>query len=183
MSTERRLSSSLFVLLAVAMWLAGSPVCAQTLWKDTQAGSSLRTIQHRFPTASRPTSPTNLADGSQELLRLPNVTAQGHVFDVLFFFNQDRLTQVSLELQEEGGAAFALQTFRGLKMAFETKYGAPDSEQDQTFDAPTGAGAFRSASWRSEQTLITLSYATAAGRLVVLNVAYRLVTARKTDDI
>ncbi|KRA16805.1 hypothetical protein ASD69_08585 [Lysobacter sp. Root604] len=165
------------------LWLTATPSHAQTLWKDTQAGASLRTIQQQFSGAAHPTSPTMLADGSRELLRLPNTPAQGHAFDALFFFKQDRLTQVSLELQEKGGAVFALQTFRDLKSAFDAKYGAPDDEQDQTFDTATGTATFRSASWRSGRTLITLSYATAAGKLVVLNVAYRLAAERKTDDI
>ncbi|MGN7918757.1 hypothetical protein [Lysobacter sp. 22409] len=183
MNARRRLPNSLFALLAMAMWLAGSPVHAQTLWNDIQVGTSLRTIEHRFPAAARPASPTSLGDGSRELLRLSNVTAQGHSFHALFFFKQNKLTQVSLELQEKGGAIFALQTFRDMKGAFEAKYGAPDGEQDQNFNAPNGTGTFRSASWRSERTLITLSYAVAAGELVVLNVAYRLAAERKTDDI
>ena len=62
-------------------------------------------------------------------------------------------------------------------------YQFADDEQNQDFDAPTGPASFRSASWRSGRTLITLSYATAAGKLIVLNVAYRLAAERKTEDI
>ncbi|KRD79736.1 hypothetical protein ASE43_02215 [Lysobacter sp. Root983] len=144
---------------------------------------SEETVQQQFPTAARPTAPTKLADGSRELLRLPETLIQGHTFDALFFFNAGTLRQVNLELQETGGAVFALQTYRGIKDAFNTKYGPPDDEQDQTFQASTGTASFRSASWRSGRTWITLSYATAGGRLVVMNVAYRAVTARDTDDI
>jgi len=159
------------------------PAHSQALWKETEVGKSLEATQRQFPKAIRPSLPTQLGDGSRELLRLPNTTVQGHVFDALFFFKQGKLTQVSLELQEKGGAVFALQTFRDIKSAFDAKYGAPDEEEDQQFNAPTGPAAFRSASWRSKRTLITLSYATAAGRLVILNVAYRLATDRNNDDI
>jgi hypothetical protein len=165
------------------LWGASLPARAQTLWKDTQVGMSLQSIQKQFPKAARPSQPTQLADGSRELLRLSDTDVQGHVFDALFFFRQGKLTQVSLELQEHGGAVSALQTFRSLKTAFDAKYGAPDEEQDRNFDAPTGPASFRSASWRSGRTWITLSYATAAGKLIVLNVAYRLTKDRKIDDI
>jgi hypothetical protein len=173
------------VIPVFTIWLAciAVPAHSQALWKDSQVGMSLQATQKQFPKAIRPSAPTQLGDGSRELLRLQNAIVQDHAFDALFFFKQGKLTQVSLELQEQGGAVFALQTFRGIKAAFDAKYGAPDGEEDQQFDAPTGPATFRSASWRSKQTLITLSYATAAGRLVVLNVAYRLATDRKTDDI
>ncbi len=179
-SRQYRLST---LLLAFALSLFGLPTHAQVLWKDVRVGESTTSIQKRFPKATRPSTPTSLSDGSIELLRLPNTTVQGHAFDALFFFKQEKLTQTSLELRESGGAVFALQTFRTLKSAFEAKYGAPDDEQNQDFDAPTGPASFRSASWRSGRTLITLSYATAAGKLIVLNVAYRLAAERKTEDI
>jgi len=98
---------------------------------------SLAAIQRQFPKAILPSTPAQLTDGSRELLRLPNASVQDHVFDALFFFKQGKPTQVSLELQEQGGAVFELQTFRGIKAAFDAKYGAPDGEEDQQFDAPT----------------------------------------------
>lgn len=170
-------------VFAILLSCIAVPAHCQALWKDSQVGMSLAAIQRQFPKAIRPSTPTQLRDGSRELLRLSNASVQDHVFDALFFFKQGKLTQVSLELQEQGGAVFALQTFRGIKAAFDAKYGAPDGEEDQQFDAPTGPATFRSASWRSGRTLITLSYATATGRLVVLNVAYRLATDKRTDDI
>lgn len=180
---------------ALLRWLLGIPalvillLCvpvsarSQALWKETEVGKSLEATQRQFPKAVHPSTPTQLGDGSRELLRLPNTIVQNHTFDALFFFKQGKLTQISLELQEQGGAVFALQTFLDIKSAFDAKYGAPDEEEDQQFNAPTGPAAFRSASWRSRRTLITLSYATAAGRLVVLNVAYRLATDKNNDDI
>ncbi len=170
-------------VFAILLTCIAVPAHSQALWKEAQVGMSLEATQRQFPKAMRPSSPTQLGDGSRELLRLPNANVQGHAFDALFFFKKGKLTQVSLELQEQGGAVFALQTFRSIKAAFDAKYGAPDGEENQQFNAPTGPAAFRTASWRSRRTLITLSYATAAGRLVVLNVAYRLATDRKTDDI
>lgn len=172
-------------MAVAAIWLlcVATPAHSQVLWKKSQTGMSLEATQRQFPKAIRPSAPTQLSDGSRELLRLPNAIVQDHVFDALFFFRTGKLTQVSLELQEQGGAVFALQTFRGIKAAFDAKYGAPDGEQDQQFEAPTGPATFRSASWRSGRTLITLSYATAGGRMVVLNVAYRLASDKKTDDI
>lgn len=170
-------------LLAALLWLAPPPAHSQTLWKNTHAGMSLEAVKGQFPKAARPAAPTDLRDGSRELLRLSSVTVQDHTFDALFFFRQKKLTQVSLELQEKGGAVFGLQTFRGIKTAFDAKYGPPDDEQNQDFDAPTGPASFRLASWRSGRTLITLSYATAAGRLQLLNIAYRPATVGKSDDI
>ncbi len=157
-SLRRKLGLIPLLLLGIS-----TPANAQPLWKGTQAGMSLQDIQRKFPEASRPTTPTHMADGSRELLRLPNTIVVGHTFDALFFFKQGALRHINLELQEQGGAAAALQTFRGIKNAFNAKYGPPDDEQDQTFDAPAGPASFRSASWRSGRTLITLSYATAAG--------------------
>lgn len=168
---------------AILLLSVAAPAYSQVLWKESRAGMSLEAIQGQFPQAIRPSAATQLGDGSRELLRLPRTLVQDRAFDALFFFKQGKLTQVSLELQEQGGAVFALQAFRSIKAAFDAKYGAPDGEENQQFEAPTGPATFRSASWRSGRTLITLSYATAAGRLIVLNVAYRLAADKKTDDI
>ncbi|KQZ59133.1 hypothetical protein ASD53_06020 [Lysobacter sp. Root559] len=185
MDSSRGLRSSVLTagLVGCLLWGLAPIAQAQSLWKGTQVGMSVTAIQRQFPRASAPPAPTRLTDGSRELLRLADTPVQGHAFDALFFFRQGALQHVNLELRETGGAVFALQTFRSIKVAFDAKYGPPVDEQDQTFNAATGTATFRSASWRSGRTLITLSYATAAGRLVVMNVAYRPAPSRSTDDI
>lgn len=170
-------------LVIVSLWLTPSQTRAQSLWRDAKAGMSPEAVRQQFPNAAPPANPTNMRDGSHEALRLTGVLVQEHHFDALFFFKNKKLVQISLELQEKGGAVFALQTFRGIRAAFESKYGPADDEKDQDYETPTGLASFRLVSWRSGRTLITLSYATASGKLQLLNIAYRVAPDSKRDDI
>ncbi|UOF14475.1 hypothetical protein IEQ11_22600 [Lysobacter capsici] len=178
---HRTLLIPITVFVAVCLWLAPTSTIAQNLWREAKIGMPLEAIREQFPGATPPLRPTKLRDGSQEALRLSGVSVEDHTFDAMFFFKNKKLVQINLELQEKGTAVFGLQTSRGIRSAFESKYGPPDDEQD--YKGPTGPALLQLVSWRSGRTLITLSYATAAGKLQLLNIAYRLVPGGRKDDI
>jgi len=73
------------------------------------------------PNAIRPLKPSHLADGSEELLRLEDVTLMKKHFYASFYFNDGKLTQVTLSLKKGHNFHSVMLVFDSLVQALPSK--------------------------------------------------------------
>jgi hypothetical protein len=111
------------ITLLIILLLASS-VRGQSLWNGTEYGMTIEKVKAVVPNAIRPLKPSHLHDGSEELLRLENVTLVNEHFSASFFFNAGKLTQVTLSLKNGHNYHSAMLVFDSLAEALGQALGS-----------------------------------------------------------
>ena len=164
-------------LLLILLGL-GNVAQAQALWQNTTVGMNLADVQKHYPAAVPPvSSPGLLGTGATEKLRLEGVEVARHRFHAQFFFKDDRLTQVTLELDDPPGFSGAEILFTSLVDQLRTKYGAEFSLHRNRGVMPTIL-----ASWHGE-TNINLICIGVVDHPATLNVIYRAMSEEKENNL
>lgn len=111
-------------LIALLVILAPSPGTAQTFWNGTTYGMSVAQVKSKVPKASPPSSnPSHLKDGSVELLRLDGINLANDTFTASFYFQAQKLSQVTLSLDKGRSFQSAMLVFDSISDALRAKYG------------------------------------------------------------
>lgn len=131
--------------------LFASTAYAQALWQKTTYGMTAEEVAAAVPgiefiTSSRPSM---LYSGARELMRLPEISVAGYRLVGRFYFKDEKLEQVMLELPATRDWRTVVRAYADLHQALATKYGKP---------VPPGAGEeSNEATWIQGKTNITLA--------------------------
>jgi hypothetical protein len=144
---------------------------AQALWQQAEYGMTVEQIMTAFPGSNRlaEEEQDSLASGAMELVRGARVEVAGHQFDPRFFFQDDKLVQVTLSLRDVNDGTESLLVFETLVTTLQDRYGQEVSMQHEGF--------LHRAEWHSGMTRIAL-FLSAFGRADhTLNIVYQVIAA------
>lgn len=152
---------------------------AQALWQNTAVGMTLAEVQKRYPAATPPvSSPARIQTGAIEKLRLDGVEVGLRRFHAQFLFKDDRLTQVTLALDDPPGFSGAEVIFTTLLDQLRTKYGPEFSlHRDRSVLSTILA------TWHHGGTNINLMCLGVGTSPATLNVIYRSMAAEKANNL
>lgn len=164
-----------FAITLLIILLFASSVRAQTLWHGTEYGMTLEQAEALVPNVVRPLKPKHRSDGSEELLRLEDVTLVDKHFSASFFFSDGKLIEVTLSLEDGHNFDSAMRVFDSLVESLRAKHG-PEIIRHAMKGSFTNIA---NATWLSGQTNITL-FATSVGQNdATLNINYQVRVSRK----
>lgn len=106
------------------------------LWQGAAYGMMISEVRNACPDTVPSHDPQKLNDGSYSLLTIPNIEIAEHDYAVQFYFNDDRLTQVTIATNGDPD----INTFRSVAVALRAKYG-PELAYRETEDS------FSTADW------------------------------------
>ena len=165
-------------LLLILLGLA-NVAQAQALWKDTTVGMSVAEVQKLYPAAAPPKSPAGpLSTGATEKLRLEGVEIELHRFHAEFFFQDDHLTLVRLDLDNPPGFSGAEFVFTSLFDQLRMKYGPEFSMRRNR-----GVMSTLLAKWHHGETNINLMCIGVMNKPATLEVIYRSMSEEKSTNL
>lgn len=116
-----------FGALAVAL-AAASPAGANTLWRDAKAGETPAQILSRISDAKHNPDPSNIKGSAWCDVHIPRVQFASRDFEACFYFENDKLTQVSLDAQAGmKGPASGQAAFDTTLTSLRSQYGVETS--------------------------------------------------------
>lgn len=167
------------MLIAILFSIAGGAY-GQTLWKGTQVGMSIDEVRRAVPEAVDSDYHNTLPDGAIEQLIVDVVDVMGKPFHASFYFNGDRLSQVTLRLREPGEGMEARVFYDTVREALHAKY-APMLSTNST----NGMFQNNESTWMNGATSITLEYSkmTGSGLPALLTISYSARVAKAGDNL
>lgn len=166
------------LLLIVTLAVLPHAALSQSLWKESTYGMTPEQVKSVFPQATTPTEPGTLYGGAVELLTVKDVEIINKLFDASFFFKNDKLTQVTLQLHKDNSAAAARIAYDTLREALRSKYG-----QEINSDSTSGFMTSATTTWMSGKTNIMLFYNKTGTLAPILNVVYQVRIATEADKL
>lgn len=151
---------------------------AQALWNGTTYGMSVSEVREKIPNVKNSEKVSKLHDGSVELLRLESVDIVGKTFDALFYFQADRLVQVTLKLTGQYTFHSGFLVFESLTEALTAKYGTELSRK-VIRDTLNKADA----TWVSGRTNISMLLLNVGNTPAILNVNYQARISKDADKL
>lgn len=163
---------SLALLMLQSAW-------SQELWQGTKYQMSVQEVAAIHPAALFNKNPKALISGDLDLLNLPGINISGADFTARFYFKDDRLSQVTLGLEEKSGFDRASSLFDGIAEAVRAKYGREQSTKN------TGGQLMRSrqSNWQHGRVNINVILIAVAGADVMLNINYQVRVAQTADKL
>jgi hypothetical protein len=165
----------LFTCVALAL---GSAAHAQTLWTAAQYGMTVEQVKAAFPSAVPISTPDKLYGGSQGLLTVPGVHVAASDFHAIFYFNKDRLVQVTLASDKKQRFESMLVDFHSVEEILRAKYG-PELQRKIT----RGSLDVAEESWLAGPTNISLYGMGVRGSDALLNINYQVRISKDADKL
>lgn len=110
------------ILLIVILMMSISTQ-AQPLWGETTVGMTPSEVIEMVEGSRLIQDGNTLETGAKELARLDDLRVVKELFKVRFYFINDNLTQVTLNLNDEKSFPLSLLVFQSLTNALNSKYG------------------------------------------------------------
>lgn len=167
-----------FISLVAFLIFTPLQVHAQALWNGTTYGMTIAEVQAAIPNVISPAKATKLNDGSVELLRLESVDIVGKTFGAHFYFQADRLVQVTLKLAGQFTFHTGYLVFDSLTEALRARYGAEINRQVSR-DTLNKADA----TWISGRTNISMLLLSVGNTPAYLNVNYQVRISKDADKL
>jgi len=161
------------------LFTLGNFCFAQTLWQNANYGMTLEQIKNIYPKAIPVTKDNSGPDGSKELLKINDVKISDESFSVSFFFKDNKLTRVYLNLNTSYNKAAGDRVFNALNRSLTAKYGQPINTKDDkgtTFST-------KSISWLSDGVDIFLSAIFIGDKTSTLYILYHIETANNVGNL
>lgn len=165
------------VLLSVLMISISAQ--AQSLWRETASGMNPSQIIEIVKGTHLIRDGSTLGDGAKELIRLDDFNLVNESFKVRFYFIDEKLTQVTLNLNEERSFSSALLVFDSLADALRSKYGKEISRNIDSRSILKKAEA----NWVSGSTNINLFVMTVGDSPAILNLNYQTRLSEEADKL
>jgi hypothetical protein len=165
-------------LAGIVVLLLSLPCSAQSLWQASSVGMSPQQVKAAFPQASEPATPSELADGAVELLRLQGIEIANERFEAAFFFKDAKLTQVTLSPEVKPSAIAGPVMFNSLAELLDAKYGRKLNVQETH-----GLMESRTFTWFVDKTNVTLYYICIGGKDPILHVIYQVRIAAEANKL
>lgn len=167
-----------FIFLILFLTVS-TTIYADKLWKDSVYGMSVDEVHKVIPDTFYTIEKSRLGNGSEELLSLNDIVIFNHKFKASFYFQGEKLTQVTLGLKEIMSFNSAMPIFENLTDAFRSKYGKEISrevDKDPTL-------SIAQSKWLFGRTNITLVEMSAVGGDAILNITYQERLAKEADNL
>ena len=165
-------------LLLTTTFVLASPAHAQTLWTKAEYGMTEEQVKSTFPDAITAAKPDHLHGGAVGALMLPGIEVAGRSFHATFYFVSNKLTQVTLSLDDRAMFDTVLITYKGVEEILRAKYG-PEIQQQIS----RGTLNVAEASWLSGKTNINLFASGVSGSKALLNINYQVRLAKEAEKL
>lgn len=152
---------------------------AQSLWRETTAGMSPPQIIKIVNESHRIQDGSILRTGAKELVRLDDFREANESFNVRFYFTDENLTQVTLNLNDKRSFPSSLLVFEALADSLRLKYGKEFSNKLDRQSVLKKAEA----NWVSGRTNINLLLISVGDSPAILNLNYQTKVSTKTEKL
>lgn len=169
---------ALRTLLLTTTFALASAAQAQTLWTKAEYGMTEGQVKSTFPDVVTAAKPDHLYGGAVGTLVLPGIEVAGHSFHATFYFVSNKLTQVTLSLDDRAMFDTILITYKGVEEILRAKYG-PEIQQQIS----RGNLNVAEASWLSGKTNINLFASGVSGDKASLNINYQVRLAKEAEKL
>lgn len=157
------------MLLIVILTMSIS-VQAQALWGETTVGMTPSEVIKMVKGSHLIQDGSTLETGAKELAQLDDLRVLKELYKVKFYFIDDKLTQVTLNLNKERSFSLNLLVFQSLTDALSSKYGKAISRKIDSLTRLKTADA----QWVSDGTNINLQVTAVGDVPTSLNLNYQL---------
>jgi hypothetical protein len=154
-----------FLLIAISYV---SSAHAQVLWHGTSYGMTPEQVRAAAPSVESPANVDSLHDGSRGLLTIANVELVNEKFNAVFYFKEDKLTEVMLSLVRARPFPQVRLVFDSVKDALRSKYGPEISLSE----GKSGLNSL-TAIFKNGATNIDILAMSVGGSPALLNVIYQ----------
>lgn len=141
-----------YVMKVLLVLVFFSWAAAQTLWGDTVYGMSPEEVVEAVPGTVPFSDDAKLASGAQALLQLEDIEILGMHFEARFYFLDNKLEQVNLDLKDPEDGASEKYHYEALTTALRARYG-PEINSDIK---DSSIGIIAETTWLSGDTNINL---------------------------
>ena len=140
-------------------------------------------VRKIIPGLTVPADPDEFPDGAKELLRLDDIEIVHRHFRVLFYFKENKLSQVTVNLKKPAGFTDVMQVFESLTEVLRSKYGKEVSRKIEKGEA-SSAGRMNTAdaTWMQGKTNINL-FLISFGPTDELNINYQMRLAKEAEKL
>lgn len=168
----RKILRMCIVLIAI-LSISGTAQ-AQTLWGLTISGMSPKDVLKAVKDA-RLVKDGNVISGAIELVRVDEYRIANEPFKIYFYFSNNKLEQVTLNLEKKGSHDESNILFNTLATMLSAKYGMELSRNVGDFIA--------TANWTNESTNINLICVNIEGKVGSFNVNYQNRFSKELDKL
>ena len=138
-------------ILIFSLLMLGNSLDAQILWRNTHSGMSPKELKQSVKGLIFPGNPQTWGNGTIEMFDLEKVIISNYIFTARFLFKQQKLEQVTLELNEKPSWGETMNIYDELFQTLKYKYGNP------VFHELSGPPYYRKElTWLSGKTNVTL---------------------------
>ncbi len=154
---------------------------SQTLWQDTACGMSPEEVLKAVPNSKLVTDGRVVRNiEGVELVRLDTIEIVKQNFDVGFFFKDQKLCSVFINLTDKISYTSACSAFEQLCAALRSKYGDELSSEDK--------GYFKRRKWNSGNANISLTafnmnIGLSSDSPAILNIIYDVSLSKEADKL
>lgn len=167
---------SMFLL---AILVISTSAHAQSLWGETASGMNPSQIIAIVNGARLIPDGSTLGNGAKELIRLDDFRVVNESFKVRFYFFDEKLNQVTLNLNDERSFSSSLLVFDSLADALRSKYGKEISRDIDSRSVLKKAEA----NWVSGRTNINLFVMAVGDSPATLNLNYQTRLSAEADKL
>ena len=166
------------LLAAIAIGLSFN-ASAQTLWQKASFGMTVAQVTFAFPKATSVRDGDALNTGAKELLRESGVVLGGSEFEAQFFFNNQKLEQVTLKATEPRQFELMISTFEQMRTLLRARYGRELSSSIKSEPLLSKAEA----DWVVGKTNVSLFLLGIGQNPAVLNINYQVRMAKDAERL
>lgn len=165
-------------IFAIFLFTLSTSGFGQILWNGTEFGMTKTQVQQIVQGVETPDNPAKLGTGAVELLRIPKIEIVNKKFSASFFFKDEKLVQVMLQLERGYTFHQAMLVFDSVADALTAKYGKEISSKDQR-----GMLNQKAANWISGRTNINLIAMSVGPDDALLNISYQGRIAQEANKL
>ncbi|HEC60068.1 MAG TPA: hypothetical protein ENI24_10925 [Methylophaga sp.] len=157
-------------VLSIVILMMTFSAQAQALWGETTLGMTPSEVIKMVEGSYLNEEGDTLETGAKELVQLDDLRVIKELYNVKFYFIDDALTQVTLNLIKQRSFPLTLLVFQSLTDALSSKYGKPLSRKIDSIKRIKTADAY----WLSDGTIIDLQVKAVDDDPTSLNITYQL---------
>jgi len=166
-------------MFLIAILMISISAQAQSLWGETASGMKPSKVIEVVKGSRFIQDGSTLGTGAKELIRLDNFSLVNESFKVRFYFIDEKLVQVTLNLNDERLFSSTLLVFESLTDALRSKYGKEISSDIDSRSILKKAKA----NWVSGRTNINLFVVTVGDSPATLNLNYQTILSAEADKL